>query len=121
MVDDLHAQLEPGLAQALLGYLNFSDGRPDPRWQKQLNDAFAHLNDFVGHRPVAILETRPQGEPYEHERHRPLPLYLKGAGVAFGRYHDVVEKALEILRETDRGLLQEASFGLDQLEELALD
>ena len=35
------------------------------------------LNDFVGHRPIAILETRPQGEPYDHERHRPLPLYLK--------------------------------------------
>src|SRR6266404_3962788 len=28
-------------AQALLGYLNFSEGRPDPRFQKQLNDSFA--------------------------------------------------------------------------------
>src|SRR5262245_63359734 len=27
----------------LLGYLNFSDGRPDPRFQKGLSDAFAHL------------------------------------------------------------------------------
>src|SRR5688572_7602595 len=27
----------------LLGYLNFSDGRPDPRWQKLVNDAFALL------------------------------------------------------------------------------
>ena len=27
----------------LLGWLNFSDGRPDPRWQKQLNDAYAFL------------------------------------------------------------------------------
>ena len=44
----------------------------------------ARLNDFVGYRPVAMLETRPQGEPYEHERHRPLPLYLAGAGVALG-------------------------------------
>src|SRR5438876_453364 len=27
----------------LLGYLNFSDGRPDPRFQKGLADACAHL------------------------------------------------------------------------------
>ena len=40
-MDDRHAPLDPSTAQALLGYLNFSDGRPDPRWQKQLNDAFA--------------------------------------------------------------------------------
>jgi hypothetical protein len=220
-VDDLHAQPDAGLTQTLLGYLNFSDGRPDPRWQKQLNEAYlqltrhgaarpweallarlrahlAHLhangsaafrdvtqaeevlalasevlpayrqhhadllahvddatlfgpfflarafeailhlrhaddrpptvasvlhrlNDFVGHRPVAVLETRQQGEPYEHERHRPLPLYLKGAGVALGRYHDVLARALEVLQETDKGLLQEAAFSLDQLEEFALD
>ncbi len=220
-MDELHAPPDPALTQALLGYLNFSDGRPDPRWQKQLNDAYAQLaqhsvprpweallarlrahlaqlhaagsaafrdvaqatdalalagevlpayrkyhadllahiddatlfgpfflarlfeavlhlrhagdapptvaaalhrlNDFVGHRPVAVLETRQQGEPYEHERHRPLPLYLKGAGVALSRYHDVIAKALDILKETDKPLLQEASFNLDQLEELALD
>jgi hypothetical protein len=209
--------------QGLLGYLNFSDGRPEPRWQKQVNDAFAHdarlgetapwtallegmsthlqalqaggssafrditqaqaaidlvrrvlpayrahhtdllahlrddeifgpfflvrvfeavlalagressdprppidrviakLNDFVGHRPIAILETRPQGEPYEHERHRPLPLYLRGAGVAFGPYHDVIEKALEILAGTDPNLLAEAAFDPSLLDELALD
>src|SRR5262249_18303782 len=81
----------------------------------------ARLNDFVGHRPVALLETRPQGEPYEHERHRPLPLYIKGAGIAEGRYRNLIEKALEILRNTDAGLLTEAAFSLDLLDELALD
>src|SRR5579875_3584463 len=198
-VDERYAQLEKvSSASALLGYLNFSDGRPDPRWQKQLNDAYAffakqgeaapwqalldwltdalhrlhseggaafrdvrqaenvlslaarvlpayrrhhtdllahlddadmfgpfflarvfeavlaqratgdedaeslipaviaRLNDFVGHRPIALLETRPHGEPYDHERHRPLPLYLKGAGVAYGPYHDLVACALDI-------------------------
>src|SRR4051794_38678527 len=40
----------PGFDQAvpvsgLLGYLNFSDGRPDPRWQRQLDDAYAYLAD----------------------------------------------------------------------------
>ncbi len=59
---------------------------------------FQRLNDFIGvsaHR--ALLETRPQGEPYPHERHRPIPLYLRGAGVAQGRYHDLLARALEIL------------------------
>jgi hypothetical protein len=212
------------LRSALLGYLNFSDGRPDPRWQRQLSDAvaalarkeglspgavlrpllaqlrdslralqasgnsafrdiaqaqtvlelaeqtltayqqhhadlFAHhddselfnafflarvceailaerartdgspdvgavlhrLNDFIGYRPIAILETRPQGEPYDHERSRPLPLYLQGGGVAAGRYHDIVARALETLAATDPNLLTEAQFDLKLLDELAVD
>jgi hypothetical protein len=218
-VDDRQAQLGQTVsASALLGYLNFSDGRPDPRWQKQLNEAYtflaeprepapwqalldwlsanlrtlhagdsaafrdvtqadnvlalaarvlpayrrhhadllahlddrdlfgpfflvrvfeailaqrttdateetivARLNDFVGHRPLAILETRPQGEPYERERHRPLPLYIKGAGVACGPYHDLVARALDILKGTDPALRAEAQFDLDLLDELAVD
>src|SRR5439155_1604695 len=47
--------------------------------------------------------------------------YLKGAGVAAGRYHDLIEAALQVLRETDPALLAEASFGLDLLDELAVD
>jgi hypothetical protein len=207
----------------LLGYLNFSDGRPDPRWQRQLDDAYAYLgqrgdpapwqtlldllseslrklqaggaaafrdvrqaeaalaravavlpayrrhhadllahltdaelfnsfflarvfeavlaqgpreltdegafvaavltrlNDFVGYRPVAVLETRPQGEPYEHERHRPVPLYPRGAGVAWGRYCEIVSRALELLRATDPAILAEAQFDPELLDELALD
>jgi hypothetical protein len=209
--------------QALLGYLNFSEGRPDPRFQKQLNDAYAflagtgraepwkdlaaalqtrlrelrgapggpfrdarqveailtltfdhllpayrrhhsdllfhlsdrellqpfflaraceavlaqggpwtateritrgalnQLNDFVGYRPIAILETRPRGEPYEHERVRPIPLYLKGAGVAWGRYRDLVEQALAILKDAEPALLADACFDPELLDELALD
>ena len=44
-------------------------------------------------------------EPYRHEWCRPLPLYIRDVGVAVGIYHDVVEKALEILRNTDPELL----------------
>ncbi len=50
-MDDRHAPLDPSAAQALLGCLNFSDGRPDPRWQKQLNDAFAAQADAGAGRP----------------------------------------------------------------------
>jgi hypothetical protein len=221
-VDERLAELEQAVpASALLGYLNFSDGRPDPRFQKQLNDAFsflaehgvaapwsalldwlasrlrelhaagsgafrdvtqaeevldlvrrtlsayrahhadllAHLedaelfgpfflarvceaalarraangegdrvadivtrlNDFVGHRPIALLETRPQGEPYDHERHRPLPIYLRNVGIAFGRYREVVRRALDILRQTDAAVLAEAHLDLELLDELAVD
>ncbi len=81
----------------------------------------ARLNDFVGHRPIAILETRPQGEPYDRERHRPLPLYLKGGGVAYGPYHDLISRALDILKGTDPAIRAEAQFDLDLLDELAVD
>ncbi len=49
------------------------------------------------------------------------PLYLKGAGVAFGPYHDLVTRALDILRGTDSTLRAEAQFDLDLLDELAVD
>jgi hypothetical protein len=221
-VDQRLGELEKAVsASAVLGHLNFSDGRPEPRWQRQLDDAFAffdrrgdaapwtslldwlgerlrqlhaggvsafrdvaqaeevllrirevldayksyhtdllghlsdrdlfgpfflvrvaeavlarrargnggdfvadvlvRLNDFVGHRPVAILETRPQGEPYEHERHRPMPVYLRGTGVASGPYHDIIQRALDILRQTNPSLLAEAHLDLDLLDELAID
>src|SRR5262245_29625437 len=58
-------------------------------WNEQariLSGSLRQLNDFVGYRPVAILETRPRGEPYEQERVRPIPLCIRGAGVVFGRY-----------------------------------
>ncbi len=79
------------------------------------------LNDYVGHRPIAMLASRPQGEPYDHERVRPIPLYLRGAGVAWGRYRELIAKALEILEATDAALLRDACFDLNLLDELALD
>lgn len=83
--------------------------------------ALAVLNDYVGHRPMALLETRPKGEPYDHERVRPVPIYIREAGVAWGRYSALVSKALEILATTDAGLLTEAYFDADLLDELAFD
>jgi hypothetical protein len=83
--------------------------------------ALKHLNDFVGHRPIATLETRPEGEPYEHERVRPIPLYLRGAGVACGRHHELLVRAIEVLEATDPALLRDASFDPALLDELALD
>ena len=83
--------------------------------------AIALLNDYVGYRPIAVLETRPNTEYYPHEKVRPVPLYLKGAGVAPGKYADLVRPALELLAKTEPVLLEEASFDPDQLDELAFD
>ena len=217
---ELSRKTEPA---KLLGYLNFSDGRPDPRFQKGLADAYAHLiesgdanpwrtipqwlthelnglvaagspafrdptqaravidaalvrlpaayrahhadllahqpdsmlfgpffltrcceavlkqgapwddsgrlvsgavnqlNDYVGYRPIAVLETRPNTEYYPHEKVRPVPVALAGAGVAPGAYADIIRPALKLLAETELTLLEEASFDPAKLDELAFD
>lgn len=223
-MENVRAELEQSVPlQGLLGYLNFSEGRPDPRFQKQLSDCFSvlaarglaephsalhsvlaesleklhagqgeafrdieqaravldivfkhllpayrayhadllrhqgdadlyqpfflarvfegvlaqrgpwnesqrivqgclkQLNDYVGHRPVAILETRPKGEPYDHERVRPIPIFLRGAGAAWGKYQQLIEQALAVLEATDANLLRQAYFDPSLLDELAFD
>src|SRR5262249_46622435 len=50
-----------------------------------------------------------------------IPLFIRGAGVAWGRYHDLVRKALEILGDADSAILADAYFDLDFLDELAVD
>ena len=78
------------------------------------------LNDFVGYRPVAVLESR-RCEPYPHEMVRPIPLYIRGVGVSAGPYTEVVEQALDLLKETDPDIARMAFFNFDHLEELAVD
>lgn len=79
------------------------------------------LNDFVGHRPVAVLRTPQKVEPYPHEWVRPIPWFVAGAGVAGGRYREVLEQALAILAATDDDIRQQAGFDLANLDELAID
>jgi hypothetical protein len=67
-----------------------------------------------------VLENH-KHEPYGHERVRPVPLSIAGAGVAVGKYHEIVEQALAILRATDREVLAAAWFDLGALDELAFD
>src|SRR4051812_15912759 len=49
-----------------------AQGGPWDEPERIISGALARLNDYVGHRPIAILETRPRGEPYDHERVRPI-------------------------------------------------
>jgi hypothetical protein len=81
----------------------------------------AALNEFVGYRPIALLETRPQTDFYPHEKVCPLPVYFRGVGVSPGAYHDVVQLGLELLQKTDPELLEEACFDFEKMDELAVD
>jgi hypothetical protein len=85
------------------------------------DEAIQRLNDYVGWRPVAVLENGRLSEPYPHERVRPVPLWIAGAGAAHGRYHDLAARAVEILAAAPDGLVRQADFDLEALEELAID
>lgn len=97
--------------------------RQSPPWDDPAaaaQQAIRELNDFVGYRPIPTLETR-RIEPHPHERVRPIPLYVHGAGVAEGPYHELISQAIEILKSTDDDLRRAAWFDLDKLEEISLD
>lgn len=78
------------------------------------------LNDYIGHRPVPVLESQ-QIEPYEHEWVRPIPIYIRGAGVSHGPHRAVVQRTLELIEDTDADILQAACLDPELLDEVALD
>ncbi|MHB0958381.1 MAG: hypothetical protein ACYC0X_17505 [Pirellulaceae bacterium] len=95
-------------------------GAPWDESERIITGALTRLNDYLGHRPVAALETR-RHEPYPEEWLRPVPLYIEGAGVESGRYEVAVALALEILQTTDERILRAAHFDPTLLAELAFD
>ncbi|MEQ1825518.1 MAG: hypothetical protein ABL921_06210 [Pirellula sp.] len=95
-------------------------GAPWDEIDRIVPKAIEELNDYVGYRPVAVLEGR-RLEPYSHEWLRPIPLYIRDVGVAFGPYHEIIDRALHILRNTSPDILREAQFEPNHLDELALD
>jgi hypothetical protein len=96
-------------------------GGPGDEPDAVVSQAIDRLNDYVGWRPVAVLENGRLSEPYRHERVRPVPLFVAGAGVAHGRYAGLVSGAIEILAAAPPELLRQADFDLAMLEELAID
>lgn len=88
--------------------------------QQTIQAVINRLNDFIGHRPIASLESQ-RIEPYEHEWVRPVPVYVRQAGVALGPYQEIIEKAIKILNETNPQILRAAFFDPQRLEELAID
>ena len=103
------------LCEALL-----RQGSPWQEAERITRGVIGELNDYLGHRPVAALETQ-KIEPYAHEWVRPVPIYVRGAGVAGGPHQEVVEAALKLLAESDDDLLRAACFDLKLLDELAVD
>ncbi|MDO4587057.1 MAG: hypothetical protein Q4C95_07130 [Planctomycetia bacterium] len=96
----------------------------EPPWNNEgaiIDDILLHFNDFLGYRPIPVLEGREKHEPNPHEWIAPVPLYRKGVGAAAGPYHDLIEKAIKLLEETDPVLLRDAWFDPEKLEELVLD
>ena len=87
----------------------------------KINKIIVQLNDYLGYRPIPVLEGGEKHEPNKHEWISPLPIYIEGVGTAFGKYHNVVEIALEILKDTDSSILSDASFIPEKLRELAVD
>jgi hypothetical protein len=122
--DLLFHQSEASLVNAFfLGRIFEAVLRQGPPWDETgriIPAAIRDLNDFLGHRPVAALESQ-KIEPYAHEWVRPVPLYIRDAGVVTGPYQRVVEATLELLRATDAQLLREAFFDPELLDELAFD
>jgi hypothetical protein len=96
-------------------------GGPWNETDRIVRGTIAAMNDYLGYRPVAVLHNDQKIQPYEHEWVRPVPLFIQGAGVAYGPYSELVEAALLILRETDPAIFFEAHFPLEQLDELAFD
>lgn len=86
-----------------------------------IGGALQYLNDYVGYRPVAVLENGQRMEVYPHEKFRPIPVYHSGAGVAAGRYHDLIEQTFAFFRDAPQDILHDAYFELERLEELAVD
>lgn len=79
------------------------------------------LNDLLGYRPIPILEGVEKHQPNPHEWVAPIPLYIKGVGAATGRYKEMVQHAMNILKGTGEDILRDACFDPDRIEELVLD
>ncbi len=98
-----------------------SQGSPWEESERIVEATLAELNDYVGYRPVATLVSGDACDPYPHEFVRPIPLYIRDAGVAVGRYEKIIQLAIDILKSTDEEILARAWFDFDRLEEIALD
>ena len=94
---------------------------PSTKANSLASDVVREINDFLGYRPIPVLEDGEKHEPNEKEWVAPIPLFLEGAGTAFGQYESVISLAIDILRDTSPAILRDASFMPEKLRELAVD
>jgi hypothetical protein len=86
-----------------------------------LDKVLYDLNNYIGYRPVAVLENDRKSEPYAHEYLCPIPLYFTHVGVGHGIYHDLIASTFQLFRETPEEFLIHAHLTLDDMHELCLD
>ena len=89
--------------------------------QELTRTAIDELNDYIGYRPLAVLENQTQHQPYAHEKFRPIPLYFAGSGMAHGPYEKLIGNTLAFFGRAPADIIQRAHFDLNELHELALD
>ena len=87
---------------------------------QMIAQSLAHLNNHIGHRPVATL-TSQKIEPYENEWVSPIPIYIKDAGACDSDYERLITQAIDILNATPSEILTASQFDPEHLEELAID
>ncbi len=89
--------------------------------ERIVENALPQLNDFLGFRPIAVLENERELQSYEHERFRPVPIFIKDAGAANGPYRELLERTIAFFNSAPSGLLDGAFFRLEMMDELAVD
>ncbi|MFT3882024.1 MAG: hypothetical protein QM703_20510 [Gemmatales bacterium] len=112
--------LQPFFVARMMESLLASGGNWE-QTDKIIPSAIDKLNDFLGYRPIATLENKRLGEPYPHERFRPIPVFLRDAGAGNGPFQKLIQEAINVLQAIPADLLDEASFDLKRLEEWAYD
>ena len=96
-------------------------GPPWTETSRIVEGVLDQLNDFLGYRPLAVLENGRLMEPYPHERFRPVPLYFKEVGAAHGRHRELIERTIQFFRETPLEIQHQSYFDWTRMQELAAD
>ncbi|MEM9702448.1 MAG: hypothetical protein AAF907_08395, partial [Planctomycetota bacterium] len=96
-------------------------GSESPDSPGAVRAAVLRLNDYVGHRPIPVLEGGARSEVHPHERHRPVPLWRPETGSAPGPAAELLTATLALLRTAPADMLDEAEFQQDRMAELAID
>ena len=86
-----------------------------------VQEVVRRLNQFVGYRPVAVLENGRKAQTYLHERFCPVPLYMADVGVAAGPYQVLISEVISFIRTLPESLLEGTHFSFARLSELVLD
>ncbi len=114
-------ELEQPLFIAVLAEAILAQGEPWEQIDRIVEGAIAQVNDYLGYRPVAVLENGRLVQPYAHERFALIPLYVSGVGAADGKYSDLIVKTLELLQQVPQSVVDATHFYLQNLQELCLD